>query len=291
MTVAQAYAVLALVTVIWAGNFPLAKAGLAELGPITLTATRALLSAPVLAGAVRLLQGPVPALSRHDYTTFLVISLAGLVGNTTLWYWGMRFTSPVNAGIIGAGAPVIVALAGAVWLRDRLSTRNLLGVVLTFLAVLITISRGSPETLLDLSVNRGDVIILSSQAIWATYTLYSRANRSTLSPALIQAGATVVSAVVLAPLSLVERPWISLARAGWAGWGAVLYAAIFGTVSHIWYYRCVRVVGAGRAAVFTNLLPFVVIALSWAMLGEPVRWYHLAGATVVIAGVALATAR
>jgi drug/metabolite transporter (DMT)-like permease len=53
----------------------------------------------------------------------------------------------------------------------------------------------------------------------------------------------------------------------------------------------VRVVGAGRAAVFTNLTPFVVIALSALTLGEPIRWYHLAGATVVLAGVVPATSK
>ena len=42
---------------------------------------------------------------------------------------------------------------------------------------------------------------------------------------------------------------------------------------------------------FTNLTPFVVIALSAFMLGEAIRWYHLVGATVVLAGVVLATAR
>jgi len=71
----------------------------------------------------------------------------------------------------------------------------------------------------------------------------------------------------------------------------VLYAAAFGTVSHIWYYQCLRVVGAGRAAVFTNLTPFVVIVLSALTLGEAIRWYHLVGATIVLAGVVLATTK
>jgi drug/metabolite transporter (DMT)-like permease len=93
------------------------------------------------------------------------------------------------------------------------------------------------------------------------------------------------------PLAFLERPWVTLPRAGWAGWGAVFYAAGVVTVSHIWYYQCVRIVGAGRAAVFTNLTPFVVIALSALMLGEAIRWYHLVGATVVLVGVVLATAR
>jgi drug/metabolite transporter (DMT)-like permease len=291
MTHGQAYALLALVTVIWAGNFPLAKAGLAELSPITLTATRALLTAPALVAIVRMAYGPLPVLRRRDYVTFVTLALAGLVGNTTLWYWGMRYTSPVNAGILGAAAPVIVALASALWLRDPLSRRNVIGVVLTALAVLLTIAHGSLAVLRTLSFNRGDLIILCSQLLWTTYTLYSRANASVLPPATVQAGVYVVSAMALTPLALFEHPWVSLPRAGWAGWGAVLYAAAFGTMSHVWYYQCVRVVGAGRAAVFTNLTPFAVIALSALTLGETVHWYHLVGATVVLAGVVLATAR
>ena len=74
MTTTHAYAVLALVTIIWAGNFPMAKAGLGELGPLTLTATRALLTAPVLLAVVRAMYGPFPVLSRRDYFTFTVIS-------------------------------------------------------------------------------------------------------------------------------------------------------------------------------------------------------------------------
>ena len=52
-----------------------------------------------------------------------------------------------------------------------------------------------------------------------------------------------------------------------------------------------RTVGPGRAAVFMNLIPFLVLGLSWLMLGEPIRWYHLVGAIGVIAGVALTTRR
>lgn len=291
MTNAQAYALLALVTVIWAGNFPLAKAGLAELSPVTLTATRALLTAPALLAVVRAVYGPLPALRRRDYVTFVTLSLAGLVGNTTAWYWGMRYTSPVNAGILGAAAPVIVALVSAVWLHDPLSRRNIVGIALTAVAVLLTVAHGSLDVLRTLSFNRGDIIILGSQLLWTTYTLYSRANKSALPSATVQAGVYAVSALILLPLALFERPWVTLPRAGWAGWGAVLYAAAFGTVSHIWYYQCLRVVGAGRAAVFTNLTPFVVIVLSALTLGEAIRWYHLVGATVVLAGVVLATTK
>jgi len=287
----DAYALLLVVALLWSGNFPLAKLGLAELGPLTMAATRALIAAPLLVLVSRLLEGPLPPLARRDLTAVIVLAVTGFVGNSALWYTGLRYTSPANAGILGAAAPVVVALVAAAWLRERLSTTSLAGIALTMAAVLLTIARGSLETLLALRVNRGDLIILASQLLWVTYTLYSRANRSTFSPLQMLAGAHVVAAGLLLPLALLERPWRSFAGASWVGFTVVLYSALLGTPGHIGFYQAVRTVGPGRAAVFMNLIPFLVLGLSWLMLGEPIRWYHLVGAGGVIAGVALSTRR
>jgi len=282
---------LSVVALIWAGNFPLAKLGLGELGPLTLAATRTLIAAPLLVLASRVLEGPLPPLARRDLTAVIVLAVTGFVGNSTLWYTGMRYTNPANAGILGAAAPVVVALAAAAWLHERLSTTNLIGIVLTTLAVVLTVARGSIDILLTLSVNRGDLIILASQMLWVTYTLYSRANLSTFSPLQMLAGAHVVAAGLLLPLALLERPWQSLASASWVGYTVILYSALLGTPGHIGFYQAVRTVGPGRAAVFMNLLPFLVLGLSWLMLGETIRWYHVVGACGVIAGVVLTTRR
>jgi drug/metabolite transporter (DMT)-like permease len=287
----DAYTLLLVVALIWAGNFPLAKLGLAEVGPLTLAASRALIAAPLLVLASRLLEGPLPPLARRDLTAVVVLAVTGFVGNSTLWYIGMRYTNPANAGILGAAAPVVVALAAAAWLRERLSITNLIGIVLTTLAVVLTVARGSIEILLTLSANRGDLIILASQLLWVIYTLYSRANRSTFSPLQMLAGAHVVAAGLLVPLALLERPWRGFASASWLAYIVILYSAFLGTPAHIGFYQAVRTVGPGRAAVFMNLMPFLVLALSWLLLGQTIRWYHVVGACGVIAGVVLTTTR
>jgi drug/metabolite transporter (DMT)-like permease len=287
----DAQALLLVVALIWAGNFPLAKLGLIELGPLTLAALRALIAAPLLVLATRLLEGPRPPLARRDLTAVIVLAVTGFVGNSTLWYTGMRLTTPANAGILGAAAPVVVALASSAWLRERFSAINLAGIGLTMAAVVLTIAQGSFDVLLTLSANRGDLILLLSQALWVAYTLVSRANRSTLSPLAMLAGAHAVAAGLLLPLALLERPWQSLAGASWVAAVAVLYSALLGTPAHLAFYGAVRTVGPGRAAVFTNLIPFLVLGLSWLLVGEPIRWYHWVGACGVIAGVALTTRR
>ena len=101
-------------------------------------------------------------------------------------------------------------------------------------------------------------------------------------------GDHVTAAVILVPLGLAVEPWPSPLVAPLAR-GVVVYCAVPVTLGHLWYYQAVRTVGAGRAAAFLNVQPFMVLLLSWLILDEPVHAYHVAGATLVIVGVWLTT--
>jgi drug/metabolite transporter (DMT)-like permease len=287
----RSYLLLVAVLVIWAGNFPLGKLALAEVQPLFLVGGRTLLAAPLLFGLARTYAPLERPLLPHDYVAFVVLGVTGLVLNTTTWYWGLKWTTALNAGILGASSPIFVALGASLFLGERLRKRTWAGILLTVAAVLLTVAKGSLGVLLDLAVNRGDLIILLSQTAWVAYSLYSRATASTLPPLWIMAGANAVGAIALVPLSwLVDGPWPSPARAP-IGWGVLLYGALPITIAHLWYYQVIRRLGPGRTAAFMNLMPFVVIAMSWALVGEAVHTYHLVGAVLVIAGVVLATRR
>jgi drug/metabolite transporter (DMT)-like permease len=158
------------------------------------------------------------------------------------------------------------------------------------LAVLMTLAKGSLSVLLTLSINRGDLIILASQAAWITYSLYSRAAASTLPPVWVMAGANLAAALVLVPLALlIDRPWQHWWA--WRGWVVVLYGALPVTLGHLWFYEIVRTIGAGRAVTFLNLMPFAVLTLAWLLVGETIHAYHVVGAVLVAAGVYLVTRR
>ncbi len=81
---------------VWAGNFPLAKLGLHELGPVTMSATRAVIAAPLLVLISRVLEGPLPPLARRDLTAVIVLAVTW----PRRWWW----RSPPRAGR-GSGCP------------------------------------------------------------------------------------------------------------------------------------------------------------------------------------------
>jgi drug/metabolite transporter (DMT)-like permease len=287
----EAYGLLFLISLIWAGNFIAGKVALEVVGPITLTALRAVLATGVLLWYVRFTHQTWPSVSGADFRIFLTLALTGLVTNTTLWYYGLRHTLAINAAILGAMGPVFVALLSASWLRERLTPLNLAGMLVSSAGVVLTVTRGSLQVLLDLDLHRGDFVILGSQILWAVYSVYARQVSRQFSPTVITAGTYIVSAAFLVPLSLVERPWAALPHVTFGTVLAILYAAILVTISHIWFYWGIRVVPAPVAALTVNLIPFQVLAISWVLLGEAVTWAHVLGALIVIAGVALATRR
>ncbi|HEX2500280.1 MAG TPA: DMT family transporter [Methylomirabilota bacterium] len=287
----EAYGLLFLTSLIWAGNFIAAKVALAVVGPITLTALRTVLATGVLLWYVRFSYQTWPSVGKGDLRIFLTLALTGLVSSTILWYYGLRRTLAINAAILGAMGPVFVALLSATWLRERLSRLNVLGILVCSAGVVLTVTRGSLQALLDLDLQPGDFFILAGQGIWAVYSVYARQVSRRYPPSVVTAGTYIVSAAFLVPLSLIERPWTALPHVTLGTVLAILYAATLVTVSHIWFYWGIRVVSAAVASLTVNLIPFEVLAVSWILLGEAVTWAHVVGALIVIAGVALATRR
>jgi drug/metabolite transporter (DMT)-like permease len=286
---AEAYGLLLSVSIIWAGNFLAGKVALRVIGPITLAALRASLASALLLWYLRLSYSTWPVAGMADVRVFAILALTGLVSSTTLWYYGLRATLAVNAAILGAMGPVFVALLSVAWLRERLSPLNWLGIGLSSAGVILTIIRGSLQALLDLDLHAGDLFVLAGQVSWAAYSVYSRQLAQRFAPAVVITGSYLVSTAILVPLALVERPWTALGQVTPGTVLAVLYAALLVTLSHIWFYWGMRVVSAPVASLTANLIPFEVVALSWLFLDEAVTWLHIAGALIVIAGVALAT--
>lgn len=285
----EAYGLLLLVSVIWAGNFMAGKVALQVVGPITLTALRALPASALLLWYVRLTYQTWPAVSAADLRAFAILALTGLVTNTTLWYYGLKRTLAVNAAIVGATGPLCVAILSAMWLRERLSPANLAGIVVSSAGVVLTVTRGSLRAVLDLDLYPGDFFILAGQGIWAVYSVYARQVARQFPPTVVTTGSYLFSALFLVPLALLERPWTAVPNVTAGTVLAILYAAFVVTISHVWFYWGIRVVSAPIASLTVNLLPFEVIALSWIFLDEPVTWVHGLGALIVIAGVVLAT--
>src|SRR5205085_8055261 len=126
------------------------------------------------------------AVSRHELVArrahiaaewkhFLVLGALGMWVCGAFVYIGGRSTTAINIGLLYAVAPVLIALASALWLRERLGAVQVVGVALALAGVLHIVLQGHWQALADMQVNAGDVWVAVAVLCWTAYSLLLRA--------------------------------------------------------------------------------------------------------------------
>ncbi|MEY9951297.1 DMT family transporter [Leifsonia sp. EB34] len=183
-------------------------------------------------------------------------------------------------------APVLIGVLAATFLGEALTPRLVigLGVSLTGVAV-IAVSNGS---------GRGDLVgVIAGLAAAILYAGSATAQKRLLvqvDPLLLTWLGCVGGVVVCAPFAggLFHEVMTASPRATWS----VVYLGVFPTaVAFVtWGYALARSRVGGLAAV-TYVIPALVVALSWLLLGEVPGVVTLVGGALCLAGVGFAMRR
>jgi len=230
------------------------------------------------------------ALTPAALTAFGVLAITGVVGSMNLTYLSLYYTTATNVVLLQVATPVMVALGARVYLGERLSRPQWIGVWLSIAGVALIITRGRLANLRPGQLQVGDLINLASMLCWSSYTVYGKRVLATYSPTLATTAAYVLGTIVLIPIAILTVPLFPAPR--WSSglaWLVILYQAVLGAVAHVWWYRAVDVVGPSLASVFMNLQPVVGLVLAALLLAEGVGAWQVAGGLLVLAGVALTT--
>lgn len=287
----RAYAALLVVAVLW-GTFPATtKLALDDFPPLFLATTRCLIASVFLAVlVVRSGAETARELTADGLRAFAVLGLTGLVISMQGTYVAIAHTTAANAAILQPAAPVMVALGARLYLGERLRRHQRLGIAVSALGVLLIVTDGGLGALRPERLRPGDFLTLLALVGWSAYTIYGKEVLVGHTPLLATAAAYVAGTAMLIPLAVVGAPLFPAPRLGSGlAWAVVVYHALFGAVAHIWWYHAVDRVGASRAAVFMNVTPLVGIVLAAAVVHERIGPWHVAGAVLVLAGVALTT--
>jgi len=126
---------------------------------------------------------------------------------------------------------------------------------------------------------------------WTFYTIglqpYTKRIDVLQLSAVTMVGGAVPLLIASAP-ALISTNW---ARIGTGGWLALFYSSVISMgVAYLFWYRGLRVLGASRTSVYSNLQPIVALLVAWAFLNETPTIFQGVGAATIIAGVFLTRA-
>jgi drug/metabolite transporter (DMT)-like permease len=282
------YLLLSLVSLFWAINIVLGRFIVGTVPPIMLAQIRwggaALILLPFAIGHLR---RDWPAIRAH-FALMLVLSLTGMTLYNTLAYYGLQFTEAINGLLIQSAAPLLIGLISFVAFRDRLTNGQIAGILASLCGVVVIITRGDPEALLQLRFNQGDLWFLLALIFYATYAALLRLRPEIHFLSFL--GFTITAGAILQiPATAVE--WMLGHRIDPTptAFAVLAYVVVFPSIlAYLFFNRGVELIGANRAGPFFHLIPVFGSAIAILFLGERPAIFHGIGYALIIGGIVTA---
>lgn len=281
---------LVVATLAWSGNFVVGRAVNAAVPPVALAFWRWTVGlAIVLGAALPHLRADLPRL-RREWRVLLLLSALGITSFNTLVYIGLRTTTAINGVLLQSAMPLIILLGSYLLFRERVRPAQLAAVAVSLFGVLEIAARGSPRALRELAFTPGDGWIFLAVVLYALYSVLLR-RRPAVHPLSLLAATFALGTLLLLPLYAWEHFAVEPLRPSAAALAAILYVAVFPSVlAYLCFNRAIELIGANRAGQYLHLTPVFGSVLAAVFLGERLQGYHLAGAALIAAGIALARA-
>lgn len=277
------YTLAVLAMVFWGISYVWSKIVFEYYQPVTVMFIRLTISAVMLWLIFR------PRLERiapADYKAFAVLSFFSpfcyFIGEN----YGLLHVTPTVASVVIATIPVFAPVLGYMAFRERISTVNVMGFLVSFSGIWVMVLdqdfrfSASPLGLFLLFFAVGSALV-NMIYLKKLVTRYSSLTIITTQNAL--------GALFFLPLFLVfeSQRFLSIRPTAEAA-GSLIALAVFGsTLAFIFYTSAVRSIGIARTSIFGNLIPVVTAVSSLFILGEAIDLGKVLGMTLVIAGLVL----
>lgn len=287
----QAYLLLVLTTLMWAGNGIAGRMAVGEVSPMVLTCLRWVFVVAILMPVVgRQLVAQWPKIKARWIFT-IIMGICGFTAFNALFYAAAYHTSAVNLTIFQGSIPVFVLLGMILVFRARVIPLQILGMIVTLVGVILVSVKADWEILKTLAINIGDAWMLIACVFYSVYTLGLR-YRPAMPGLVFFASMAVVAFASSLPLVGVEIAQGNAHFPTLKGWLILLYVALMPSLlSQIFFIRGVELIGPTRAGLFVNLVPVFGALLAVVLLGEPFALYHAMGLGLVLGGIWLSEQR
>lgn len=284
---ANAPLMLCLATLGWGGNTVASRLAVGEVSPMMLIFLRwGLVVAILLATHGREMRAVLPVMKARWKWVLLMGGLGMSVFNA-LFYIAAHTTTALNLGIIQSTMPGLILLGSFLVFGTRINLRQCLGLMITLVGVMVVVSSGSLATVLVMTFNIGDMLMLLACLFYSGYTLGLR-GRPDVSSMVMMGFFAIAAFGATIPMLAIEAATTGVILPGTKGWLVILYIAIMPSfLSQVFFMRGVDLIGPGAAGLYTNLVPVYAAILAVLLLGESFQMFHLAALGLVFSGIYL----
>lgn len=281
----NAHLLLMLTSLFWAFNTIAGRAAVGEVSPLFIVSTRWFFVSIILTIICRKELLKTWSVLNSKLKWLVIMGLFGFTGFNSSYYIAAHDTIAINLGIVQGTMPAFIIIIAWFWLNEKVNFKQLIGVLITFLSVLVVVSSGDFNTLKTFEFNKGDIIMIFACTLYAVYAVGLRKKPKIGALALLTFFAYVAFLGSL-PGLLYETYTNNLVLPGIKGIMILAVIIIFPSfLAQIFFMKGVEQIGPARSGLYTNLVPIFSSLLAVLFLGEDFKIYHLISLTLIFIGI------
>ena len=162
---------LTLTSIFWAFNTFAGRAAVGEVSPLLIVSVRWFFVSIILSILCRNQLIETWSILNKKIKWLIFMGLFGFTGFNSAYYVAAHDTIAINLGLVQGTMPAFIIIIAWIWLKDKINFTQFLGVLITFIAVLIVVCSGNFNALIELELNSGDIVMIFACTLYAIYAV------------------------------------------------------------------------------------------------------------------------
>lgn len=271
---------------IWGGMYVVSKVVLEIIPPFALVSLRLILGIVTLA-IVLLLRG-FPSIPRHQLLQVMGVGFVGYGISLSLQFLGTKLSTAANGSLVTSATPAFVLLFAWLLLKERITPRRLLALVLATMGVVAVIDPRSAQ--LNPGLFLGNILLLGAAITWALYSVLVRKATRNMDVLAFSMIAFFGGLPVTVPAGIWEAGTIGIGEITPGVIGGVLFLGVISTaLAMVLWNTAFAYVDASLASLTFFAQPVVGTFLGWLFLGEQITPLFLLGGLLIGLGLVVAS--
>lgn len=279
-----------LATIIWSGNFIIARGVIKDIPPVTLAFYRWFSATIILFPfAWKYVRNDLRLITSRPWF-FLLAAVTGVTMFNTFVYIAGHYTTAINMALLGTcTSPIISVILAAIFLKEKVTALRITGMLVMLAGILLLLSKGSWNVLMTFSFTKGDWWILAAALTFAIYNVCVKRRPVEMKSSGFLLSVFMIGTILLAPFYFYEYQQQGGIDINWSNFSVILYLGLGASVICflLWNVSISRL-GAGRTALFGNLIPVFSSVEAVILLNEKITNIHIISFILVVVGLIIA---
>jgi drug/metabolite transporter (DMT)-like permease len=226
--------------------------------------------------------------AKEDFPRLVLSALFGVGINMMMFFKGLSYTTPINASIIMVSNPIIVLVIASIILKEKITKRKLVGIVIGAVGAISLIAYGKEVSLSGENVKLGNLMILINAASYALYLVIVKPLMQKYHPITISKWVFFFGFFIVIPFGYTEfieiswktMPLEMLLRVAYV----IMFTSFFAYLLNIY---ALKTINASTVSFYIYLQPLIATGASIYLGKETLMLHEILSAATIFFGVYL----